>query len=55
MSIEKDTFGTTADGIPVDRYTLRNGRGAMVRLITFGATVTELWMPDRQGTLADVV
>jgi aldose 1-epimerase len=55
MSIEKDPFGTTADGIPVDRYTLRNGRGAMVRLITFGATVTELWMPDRQGTLADVV
>jgi aldose 1-epimerase len=54
-TIEKDTFGKTADGAAVDRYTLRNTSGAMVRVITFGATVTELWMPDRQGKLADVV
>ena len=54
-AIEKDRFAATADGTPVDRYTLRNGRGATVRLITFGATVTELWVPDREGTPADVV
>ncbi len=53
--LEQDAFGRTADGVPVDRYTLRNARGAMVRLITYGATVTELWTPDRQGKLADVV
>lgn len=55
MPLEKDVFGITKDGISVDRYTLQNGRGAMVRLITYGATVTELWMTDRQGNRADLV
>ena len=54
-TIERDAFGTTADGAPVDRYTLRNARGMTVRIITYGATVTELWVPDRQGAAADVV
>lgn len=54
-AIEKDRFGVTVDGTAVDRYTLRNARGTTVRLITFGATVTELWVPDRAGDRADVV
>ena len=54
IGIEKDPFGTTADGAAVDRYTLRNSRGMAVRLITYGATVTELVVPDRDGKLADV-
>ena len=53
--LEKDEFGVTADGIPVDRYTLRNAGGMTVRLITYGATVTEVSVPDRQGKLGDVV
>jgi aldose 1-epimerase len=53
--IERDIFGRTADGQTVERYTLVNGRGMKVRIITFGATVTELWTPDRDGNLADVV
>ena len=53
--IEKDRFGTTADGIAVERYTLRNSHGASLRVITYGATVTELWAPDRNGKLGDVV
>ena len=55
VAIEKDRFGTTADGVAVDRYTLRNAGGMTVRLITYGATVTELLVPDRNGKLADVV
>lgn len=55
IDVEKDFFGNTADGISVDRYTLRNKHGIMVRIITYGATVTELWVPDREGNLADVV
>ena len=54
IGIEKDRFGVTADGVAVDRYTLRNARGMTVRLITYGATVTELLVPDRNGKLADV-
>ena len=54
-AIEIESFGSTASGIPVERYTLRNSHGMMVRVINYGATVTELWTPDRQGALSDVV
>lgn len=53
--VEKDSFGTTAQGTPVDRYTLRNARGMTLRAITYGGVVTELWAPDRQGKLDDLV
>ncbi|MBP1757338.1 MAG: Aldose 1-epimerase [Firmicutes bacterium] len=55
MSICKETFGRLQDGQSVDRYTLINGNGCKASLITFGAALQELWMPDRQGQLADVV
>ncbi len=55
LSIQNDLFGHTAQDTPIDRYTLRNSHGAMARIITFGATVTELWMPDRNGDTDDVV
>jgi aldose 1-epimerase len=54
-ALEKQHFGTTADGVPVDCYTLRNHRGMTVRLLTYGAAVSELWVPDREGRTADVV
>ena len=53
--MEQDVFGTTSDGSQVDRYTLRNAGGLMARIITYGATVTELHVPDRDGNPADVV
>lgn len=48
-------FGKTAEGTPVESYMLKNGRGATVKFITRGATVTELHVPDKQGKPADVV
>lgn len=54
-AIEKDRFGSTSDGSRADRFTLRGANGMSVRLINFGATVTELHVPDRDGRLADVV
>lgn len=53
--IESDSFGSTSDGKGVDRFTLRGPNGMVIRLINFGATVTELYVPDRNGRLADVV
>jgi aldose 1-epimerase len=53
--VERDVFGRTDDGTVVDRYTLSNSRGVKVRIITFGATVTELWTSDRNGEFADIV
>jgi aldose 1-epimerase len=54
-SIVTDRFGIAADGTPVDRYTLANAHGMRVRIVSYGATVTELLAPDRHGELADVV
>jgi len=53
--ITKESFGKTADGQNVDLYTLRNSRGAEVRITNYGGTVTSLKMPDRNGTFADIV
>ena len=53
--IERDVFGETVDGRQVDRFTLRNPQGMMMRVLTYGATVTELLVPDREGRPVDVV
>lgn len=53
--ITKEPFGQTHDGTPVDRYTLHGPCDMRVSVITYGATVTDLWVPDRNGQLADVV
>lgn len=48
-------FGKTADGMPVEVYTLKNTGGMVVKIMTLGATVTEIHVPDKKGNLADVV
>lgn len=50
--IEK--FGTH-DGQDVQVVTLQNANGLKARLITFGARLTELHVPDRDGVMADIV
>jgi aldose 1-epimerase len=54
MTIKREPFATTADGQAVERFTLTNRSGAHASFITWGATLTELWVPDRKGQLADV-
>jgi len=51
----KQAFGTTADGQPVDLYTLTNQNGMEASIITYGGIVTSLKTPDRNGKLEDVV
>ncbi|HPK72596.1 MAG TPA: aldose epimerase family protein [Vicinamibacterales bacterium] len=53
--VDKTAFGTTREGQPVDLYTLVNANGVTAKLITYGALLTELHVPDRTGQLADVV
>jgi aldose 1-epimerase len=47
-------FGQTADGKPIDLYTLSNQHGMKVAIATYGATVINLIVPDRNGKLDDV-
>jgi aldose 1-epimerase len=47
-------FGKLGD-TPVQLYTLTNAHGLVAKITNYGAIVTELHVPDRTGTLADVV
>lgn len=49
------SYGKTAEGENVDTFTLQNRSGITVKLISRGATITHLHVPDRDGKLADIV
>ncbi|MSU20128.1 MAG: galactose mutarotase [Pedosphaera sp.] len=53
--MEKAIFGKSSDGESVEIYTLINRSGVKAKVMTYGALLTELHVPDRNGTLADVV
>ncbi len=52
--IEKSTFGRMPDGASVDLYTLTNADGLEVKIMTLGATIVSVKVPDRHGKLANV-
>jgi aldose 1-epimerase len=52
---KKTSFGKLPDGTEIQQFTLRNTKGAVAKVITYGATLTELWVPDKSGKNADVV
>ncbi|QEL17887.1 aldose epimerase family protein [Limnoglobus roseus] len=53
--VEQTTFGKLADGkTVVTAYTLVNKNGAKIKVIDYGAIVTEIHVPDKGGNLADV-
>ena len=54
MTITKTSFGN-ADGKNVDLYTLSNGNGLVAKVATYGAILTGLEVPDRNGKSGDVV
>jgi aldose 1-epimerase len=52
-TVTKEKFGTTAEG-QVFRYTLTNGRGMRVRILTYGGIIQTVEVPDRNGHSANV-
>ena len=59
-SINSNTRSQIADfgelnGVLVKEITLQNAQGASVKIITYGAAILALMVPDRNGTLTDVV
>ncbi len=54
-SVKKEAYGKTNDGAAVDQYILTNSTGMTAKIITYGAILTELDLPDRDGKPADVV
>ncbi len=55
MDLQKESFGRLPDGTEIDIYTLTNKNGLRVRIMTYGATIVSLEVPDRDGKLGDIV
>jgi aldose 1-epimerase len=53
--IEAREFGKTADGASVKIFTLRNAKGMSAKVMSQGATITEIQVPDWRGTTTNVV
>ena len=54
-NLQKKIFGQTADGKDIEQYTLCNSSGLQVDIITYGARIISLQVPDRAGELKNVV
>lgn len=52
-TISSDAFGTLPDGTSVERWTLERD-GSRVRVLTYGAIVQSVEVPDRDGTAGEV-
>lgn len=53
--VAAEAWGTTRAGMAVERFTLVNDRGMRVRAIGWGATLTAIEVPDRDGHAINVV
>ena len=59
-TVAKEPFGTVSNstspshGLPVDLYALDNGVGMEVKIITYGAIIQSIEVPDQRGEVANV-
>jgi len=52
--MRREPFGTTAEGVAVDRYTLTSAGGVTIAVLSYGGVIQSVFAPDRSGALADV-
>jgi aldose 1-epimerase len=55
MRRDRLPFGKTRAGIPVERFVLESSAGLVAEVMTYGATLLRLLVPDGTGDLTDVV
>lgn len=53
--ITKEFFGKKPCGADVYMYTVTNKNGAIAQILTMGGILRSLYMPDRDGNMADVI
>jgi aldose 1-epimerase len=53
--LEQREFGRMPDGAAVTLFTLRNNRAMEVRVMTYGAILNAVEVPDRNGSVTNVV
>ena len=49
VQIEQHVWGMTPEGEAIILYTMRNDKGAEVKISNFGAAIVSVTMPDREG------
>ncbi len=54
VGVEVQTVGKLADGTTIDQYTLANRQGVTITVLTHGATITGVMVPDRHGKVDNV-
>lgn len=54
MEIKTEPFGTAPNGQEVQLYTLTNTNGMTVKITNYGAIITSIQTPDRDGNLGEV-
>ena len=54
LRVTASRMGETAEGEPVERYTMTNAAGMEVRVMTYGATLIGVDVPDRNGEIRNV-
>jgi aldose 1-epimerase len=54
-AVTREIFGHLPDGTAIERVSLRTADGFAAHVITWGATLQALMVPDRHGAPADVV
>ena len=53
-TLDREPYGATQAGQPVDIFTLTNDHGLRVRFLSYGGIITEIDVPDRTGRLGDI-
>jgi len=53
--ITKQSFGFLPDSTEISMFTLKNASGVEMKVIDYGGIITSLSMPDRNGSIVDVV
>ncbi len=54
-AIYKKLFGTMPDGTKIYQYTLTNANGMVLQMISYGARIQRIMVPDAKGNIGDVV
>jgi len=54
VQVRAERVGAAPDGTAIEQFTITNSHGMQIRCITYGATLTGVMVPDREGRLANV-
>ena len=55
MKVTKSHFGNTNEGIDVDLFTLSNDHQVTIKITNYGAIITSIVTPDKNGELTNIV